>query len=89
MTLDSWIAKPIWLRVYVGWVRTDTPKGMWIKGIGAAGIGVAVVSSLSLLVLDIWTEVAASPGNGRSDGGFFGKEAAGAGPALIVRHSRE
>ena len=74
------IAVPIWLGVYAGWVRTDTPKAMRAKGIGAAGvgavvgavlgfnvtsglialittiIGAAVVSNLSLLVLDIWTE---------------------------------
>ena len=78
------IAVPIWLGVYAGWVRTDTPKAMRAKGIGAAGvgavvgavlgfnvtsglialittiIGAAVVSNLSLLVLDIWTERAAS-----------------------------
>jgi hypothetical protein len=77
------IAVPIWLGVYAGWVRTDTPKAMRAKGIGAAGagavvgaalgfhatsglmalittiIGAAVVSNLSLLVLDIWTERAA------------------------------
>jgi hypothetical protein len=77
-------AVPIWLGVYAGWVRTDTPKAMRPKGIGAAGvgalvgavlgyhvtsglialittiIGAAVVSNLSLLVLDIWTERAAS-----------------------------
>ena len=80
------IAAPIWLGVYAGWVRTDTPKAMRAKGIGAAGggavvgaalgfhvtgglmawittiIGAAVVSNLSLLVLDIWTERAASRG---------------------------
>ena len=80
------IAVPIWLGVYAGWVRTDTPKAMRVKGIGAAGvgavvgavlgfnvtsglialittiIGAAVVSNLSLLVLDIWTERAASRG---------------------------
>ncbi len=80
------IAVPIWLGVYAGWVRTDTPKAMRPKGIGAAGvgavvgavlgyhvtsggialittmIGAAVVSNLSLLVLDIWTERAASRG---------------------------
>jgi hypothetical protein len=80
------IAVPIWLGVYAGWVRTDTPKAMRAKGIGAAGvgavvgaalgfhvtgglmalittiIGAAVVSNLSLLVLDIWTERAASRG---------------------------
>ena len=74
------VAVPIWLGVYAGWVRTDTPKAMRAKGIGAAGvgavvgaalgfhvtsglmalitaiIGAAVVSNLSLLVLDIWTE---------------------------------
>jgi hypothetical protein len=79
-------AVPIWLGVYAGWVRTDTPKAMRAKGIGAAGvgalvgavfgfnvtsglialittiIGAAVVSNLSLLVLDIWTERAASRG---------------------------
>ena len=79
-------AVPIWLGVYAGWVRTDTPKAMRPKGIGAAGIGAlvgavlgyhvtsglialittiigaAVVSNLSLLVLDIWTERAASRG---------------------------
>jgi hypothetical protein len=77
------IAVPIWLGVYAGWVCTDTPKAMRVKGIGAAGvgalvgaalgfhvvgglmalittiIGAAVVSNLSLLVLDIWTERAA------------------------------
>jgi hypothetical protein len=77
---------PIWLGVYAGWVRTDTPKAMRAKGIGAAGvgavvgavlgfhvtsglmawittiIGAAVVSNLSLLVLDIWTERAAPRG---------------------------
>jgi pimeloyl-ACP methyl ester carboxylesterase len=76
-------AVPIWLGVYAGWVRTDTPKAMRAKGIGAAGvgalvgavlgyhvtsglialittiIGAAVVSNLSLLVLDIWSERAA------------------------------
>ena len=80
------IAVPIWLGVYAGWVRTDTPKAMRAKGIGAAGvgavvgavfgfhvtsggialittiIGAAVLSNLSLLVLDIWTERAASRG---------------------------
>jgi pimeloyl-ACP methyl ester carboxylesterase len=80
------VAVPIWLGVYAGWVRTDTPKAMRAKGIGAAGvgavvgaalgfhvtsglialittiIGAAVVSNLSLLVLDIWTERAASRG---------------------------
>jgi len=80
------VAVPIWLGVYAGWVRTDTPKAMRAKGIGAAGVGVvvgaalgyhvtsglialittiiaaAVVSNLSLLVLDIWTERAASRG---------------------------
>jgi pimeloyl-ACP methyl ester carboxylesterase len=74
------IAVPIWLGVYAGWVRIDTPKAMRTKGIGAAGvgavvgaalgfhvtsgvmawittiIGAAVVSNLSLLVLDIWTD---------------------------------
>jgi pimeloyl-ACP methyl ester carboxylesterase len=79
-------AVPIWLGVYAGWVRTDTPKAMRPKGIGAAGvgalvgavlgyhvtsglialittiIGAAVVSNLSLLVLDIRTERAASRG---------------------------
>ncbi len=79
-------AVPIWLGVYAGWVRTDTPKAMRPKGMGAAGagalvgavlgyhvtgglmalittiIGAAVVSNLSLLVLDIWTERAASRG---------------------------
>jgi pimeloyl-ACP methyl ester carboxylesterase len=79
-------AVPIWLGVYAGWVRTDTPKTMRPKGIGAAGvgalagallgyhvtsglialittiIGAAAVSNLSLLVLDIWTERAASRG---------------------------
>ena len=79
-------ALPIWLGVYAGWVRTDTPKAMRPKGIGAAGagalvgavlgyhvtgglmalittiIGAAVVSNLSLLVLDIRTERAASRG---------------------------
>ena len=80
------IAVPIWLGVYAGWVRSDTPKAMRAKGIGAAGvgavvgaalgfhavsglmalitaiIGAAVMSNLSLLVLDIWTERAASRG---------------------------
>ncbi|MGH9299292.1 MAG: hypothetical protein ACRDZT_05200, partial [Acidimicrobiales bacterium] len=80
------IAVAIWLGVYAGWVRTDTPKAMRAKGIGAAGvgaavgavlgfhvtsglmalitaiIGAAVVSNLSLLVLDIWTERAARQG---------------------------
>ena len=80
------VAVPIWLGVYAGWVRTDTPKAMRAKGIGVAGvgavvgavlgfhvtsglmallttiIGAAVVSNLSLLVLDIWTERAASRG---------------------------
>ena len=80
------VAVPIWLGVYAGWVRTDTPKAMRAKGIVAAGvgavvgaalgfhvtsglmalittiIGAAVVSNLSLLVLDIWTERAASRG---------------------------
>ena len=80
------VAVPVWLGVYAGWVRTDTPKAMRAKGIGAAGvgavvgaalgyhvtsglialittiIGAAVVSNLSLLVLDIWTERAASRG---------------------------
>ncbi len=80
------IAVPIWLGVYAGWVRTDTPKAMRAKGIGAAGvgavvgavlgyhvtsggialittiIGAAAVSNLSLLVLDILTERAASRG---------------------------
>jgi pimeloyl-ACP methyl ester carboxylesterase len=79
-------AVPIWLGVYAGWVRTDTPKAMRPKGIGAAGvgalvgailgyhvtsglialittiIGAALVSNLSLLVLDIRTERAASRG---------------------------
>jgi len=80
------IAVPIWLGVYAGWVRTDTPKAMRAKGIGAAAvgavvgaalgfhavsglmalitaiIGAALVSNLSLLVLDIWTERAARRG---------------------------
>ncbi|MGH9124755.1 MAG: alpha/beta fold hydrolase [Acidimicrobiales bacterium] len=80
------VAVPIWLGVYAGWVRTDTPKAMRAKGIAAAGvaavvgaalgfhvfsglmalittiIGAAVVSNLSLLVLDIWTERAARRG---------------------------
>jgi pimeloyl-ACP methyl ester carboxylesterase len=80
------IAVPIWLGVYAGWIRKDTPKAMRAKGIGAAGvgalvgatlgfhvtsgpialittiIGAAAVSNLSLLVLDIWTERAASRG---------------------------
>jgi pimeloyl-ACP methyl ester carboxylesterase len=80
------IAVPIWLGVYAGWVRTDTPKAMRAKGIVAAGvgavvgtalgfhatsglmvlitaiIGAAVVSNLSLLVLDIWIERAAFRG---------------------------
>jgi len=80
------VAVPIWLGVYAGWVRTETPKAMRAKGIGAAGvgavvgatlgfhatsglmelitaiIGAAVMSNLSLLVLDIWTERAASRG---------------------------
>jgi pimeloyl-ACP methyl ester carboxylesterase len=78
------IALPIWLGVYAGWVRTDTPKAMRAKGTIAAGvgavvgaalgfhegsglmvvittiIGAAAMSNLSLLVFDIWTEVAAS-----------------------------
>ena len=80
------ISVPIWLGTYAGWVRTDTPRAMRAKGIGAAGvgalvgaalgfhessglmavittiIGATVMSNLSLLVLDIWTEVAASRG---------------------------
>ena len=36
------IAVPIWLGVYAGWVRTDTPKAMRAKGIGAAGVGALV-----------------------------------------------
>jgi hypothetical protein len=36
------VAVPIWLGVYAGWVRTDTPKGMRTKGIGAAGVGAVV-----------------------------------------------
>ena len=80
------VAVAIWLGVYAGWVRTDTPKAMRAKGIGAAGvgavvgaaldfhvvsglmglitaiIGAAVVSNLSLLVLDIRTERAARRG---------------------------
>jgi pimeloyl-ACP methyl ester carboxylesterase len=84
------IAVPIWLGVYAGWVRPDTPKAMRARGIGAAGvgavvgatlgfhatsglmalitaiIGAAVVSNLSLLVLDIWTERAASRGTAAS-----------------------
>jgi uncharacterized membrane protein (Fun14 family) len=36
------IAVPIWLGVYAGWVRTDTPKAMRAKGIGAAGVGAMV-----------------------------------------------
>ena len=80
------IAVPIWLGVYAGWVRIDTPKPMRTKGIGVAGvaavvgaalgfhesnglmavittvIGAAVISNLSLLVLDIWTEVGAPRG---------------------------
>ncbi len=80
------IAVPIWLGVYAGWVRTDTPKAMRAKGIGAAGvgavvgaalgfhvtsggialittiIGAAAVSNLSMLVLDMRTERAASRG---------------------------
>jgi pimeloyl-ACP methyl ester carboxylesterase len=80
------VAVPIWLGVYAGWVRTDTPQAMRTKGIGTAGvgavvgavfgfhmgsglialitsiIGAAVVSNLSLLVLDIRTERAASRG---------------------------
>ena len=36
------IAVPIWLGVYAGWVRTDTPKAMRAKGIGAAGVGAVV-----------------------------------------------
>ena len=78
------IAVPIWLGVYAGWVRIETPKAMRTKGIEAAGvgavvgaalgfhvtsglmawittiIGAAVVSNLSLLVLDIRTERVAS-----------------------------
>ena len=80
------IAVPIWLGVYAGWVRFDTPRAMRTRGTGVAGvgavvgavlgfhvtsglmallttiIGAAVVSNLSLLVLDIWTERAASRG---------------------------
>jgi pimeloyl-ACP methyl ester carboxylesterase len=79
------VAVAIWLGVYAGWVRSNTPKAMRAKGVGAAGvgavvgaalgfyatsglvalitaiIGAAVVSNLSLLVLDIWTERAARP----------------------------
>jgi hypothetical protein len=80
------VAVAIWFGIYAGWVRTDTPKAMRAKGIGAAGvgavvgaalgfhatsglmalittiIGAAVVSNLSLLVLDIGTERAARRG---------------------------
>ena len=42
------IAVPIWLGVYAGWVRTDTPKAMRAKGIGAAGVGAVVGAVLGL-----------------------------------------
>jgi pimeloyl-ACP methyl ester carboxylesterase len=78
------VAMAIWVGVYAGWVRSNTPKAMRAKGIGVAGvgavvgaalglnvvsgfvafitaiIGAAVLSNLSLLVLDIWTDRAAS-----------------------------
>ncbi|MGB8196182.1 MAG: alpha/beta hydrolase, partial [Acidimicrobiales bacterium] len=81
------IGVPIWLGVYAGWLRTNTPNATRAKGIAVAGfgatfgaalgfhegnglmavittiIGAAALSNLSLLVLDIWTEVAASRGS--------------------------
>ena len=44
------IAVPIWLGVYAGWVRTDTPKAMRAKGIGAAGVGALVGAVLGFHV---------------------------------------
>ena len=44
------IAVPIWLGVYAGWVRTDTPKAMRAKGIGAAGVGAVVGAVLGFNV---------------------------------------
>ncbi len=44
------IAVPIWLGVYAGWVRTDTPKAMRAKGIGAAGVGAVVGAALGFHV---------------------------------------
>ena len=43
-------AVPIWLGVYAGWVRTDTPKAMRAKGIGAAGVGAVVGAVLGFNV---------------------------------------
>ena len=40
------IAVPIWLGVYAGWVRADTPKAMRAKGIGAAAVGAVVGAAL-------------------------------------------
>ena len=45
------IAVPIWLGVYAGWVRTDTPKEMRAKGIGAAGVGAVVGAALGFHVV--------------------------------------
>ena len=45
------IAVPIWLGVYAGWVRTDTPKAMRAKGIGAAGVGAVVGAALGFHVV--------------------------------------
>jgi len=36
------IAVPIWLGVYAGWVRTDTPKTTRVMGIGIAGVAAVV-----------------------------------------------
>ena len=44
------IAAPIWLGVYAGWVRIDTPKAMRAKGIGAAGVGAVVGAALGFHV---------------------------------------
>jgi pimeloyl-ACP methyl ester carboxylesterase len=44
------IAVPIWLGVYAGWVRKDTPKAMRAKGIGAAGVGALVGAVLGFHV---------------------------------------
>ena len=44
------IAVPIWLGVYAGWVRSDTPKTMRAKGIGAAGVGALVGAVLGFHV---------------------------------------
>ena len=44
------IAVPIWLGVYSGWVRTDTPKAMRAKGIGGAGVGAVVGAVLGFQV---------------------------------------